>query len=550
MHHRLTSALAALAAAAATAALAAPAHGAFTGRAESTAAIAAAPVFAPRNTDPPVVTGVAREGEPLRATDGTWARGPVTVAYRWLRCDAAGDACAEIAGATAPTYTSAGADAGSRLRVRVTAANAGGATSAVSPATAVVAELPPVALNAPSIAGPTAVGDTLEAQPGSWSGSPSFSFRWLRCTGAGCTAVDTGPRYLLGGEDVGATLKVEITATNRGGASTATSASTATIGRHTYTQIVCAHPATGLGVDRDAALPPGFELQADIGSFGQTTSATRCAKGVQQTATRGVPLQTGGAFSTSTPGAGGALVYRVPAALQMTGAILFRAFTVSRSPGAGWDVAVQRGWDVRWIYGSPPDERCLWIEGCSARGAAHTPFAAQNALRVGAATAHVNGFNVVLVCNIPDASRTCVSHGTEAYRIFGGEVTLRDLHTPVVDTASGSLLTDATLAGTEQLTVAARDEGAGLYRVRVRLGDTQVAEASLAPTTERCRDVAPDNADPYEFNHPEPCPRSATTTAAFDTTGWPRGEHTMRVLVEDAGRNTVTVQRRTVTVGS
>lgn len=61
---------------------------------------------------------------------------PTTYIYKWLRCDAAGNACVDIPLADTAGYTISSSDIGSRLRVRVTASNAYGSgttQSAASP---------------------------------------------------------------------------------------------------------------------------------------------------------------------------------------------------------------------------------------------------------------------------------------------------------------------------------------------------------------------------------------------------------------------------------
>ena len=60
------------------------------------------------------------------------------IAYEWQRCNATGASCAAISGAAAKTYVVAKADAGVTLRVKVTATDSTGSTSATSVPTAVV----------------------------------------------------------------------------------------------------------------------------------------------------------------------------------------------------------------------------------------------------------------------------------------------------------------------------------------------------------------------------------------------------------------------------
>ena len=95
----------------------------------------------------PRVTGVAREGDTLTASEGAWAGAqPISLAFAWGRCDRDHDRCPLIPGATSRTCVPSADDVGWRLWVRVTATNAVGSTPAFSGETALVAARPPVNL--------------------------------------------------------------------------------------------------------------------------------------------------------------------------------------------------------------------------------------------------------------------------------------------------------------------------------------------------------------------------------------------------------------------
>ena len=108
-----------------------------TGKATSAATGTVLPP-APANTGLPAIGGSAVEGETLSAGKGTWTESPTSYAYQWEDCNAAGEACANVNGATASSYVLASSDVGHRLRVIVTASNAGGHNGATSAATGVV----------------------------------------------------------------------------------------------------------------------------------------------------------------------------------------------------------------------------------------------------------------------------------------------------------------------------------------------------------------------------------------------------------------------------
>lgn len=204
-----------------------------------TADSGAAPVSSPPvNTMPPNVSGTPQVGLKLTASTGNWnGAQPITYAYQWQQCGASGGSCALIDGAIAQTYTVTAPDVGHTIRVVVTATNSDGTASATSAATGVVQSTssPPANSSPPTISGTPQNGQTLHASPGSWTGTQTinYAFQWQRCnaTGAGCTPVPgaTDPAYTLSGADVGARLRVVVTASNSAGSSTATSAATAVV---------------------------------------------------------------------------------------------------------------------------------------------------------------------------------------------------------------------------------------------------------------------------------------------------------------------------------
>ncbi|MEA2475147.1 MAG: large repetitive protein, partial [Thermoleophilaceae bacterium] len=190
----------------------------------------------PANSAAPAISGTARDGQTLTAGDGTWTGTPtITFTRTWMRCDSSGNGCAAISGATGTTYSLLPADVGRTLRVEVTATNGAGSNSALSGQTAVVGANPPANSTPPTITGTARDGQTLTASNGIWSGTPTIGFarQWLRCdTGGGaCAQIGqaTGTTYVLAPADVGKTIRVEVTGTNGGGSSAATSAQTATV---------------------------------------------------------------------------------------------------------------------------------------------------------------------------------------------------------------------------------------------------------------------------------------------------------------------------------
>jgi hypothetical protein len=155
---------------------------------------------------------------------------------QWQRCDVAGGSCTTVG--TGAKYTIQAADGGYTLRVVVTVKNSLGSTTTASALTLPVGvaalPAPPANTAPPTISGTPQDGQTLSATTGTWSGSPSsYGYQWQRCdsSGAACSSVAgaTTATYALTSADVGATMRVVVTATNVAGSASASSPASAVV---------------------------------------------------------------------------------------------------------------------------------------------------------------------------------------------------------------------------------------------------------------------------------------------------------------------------------
>src|SRR5947207_11538829 len=101
----------------------------------------------------------------------------------------------------------------------------------------------------PSISGVVVVGATLTATTGAWSGSPtSYAYQWRRCDSAGASCVgvsgSTSSSYSLSSGDSGSTMRVVVTASNRYGSQSATSAATSAVLAATPIPVAGSYPAS------------------------------------------------------------------------------------------------------------------------------------------------------------------------------------------------------------------------------------------------------------------------------------------------------------------
>jgi len=210
---------------------------------------------APSNSSAPTISGNATVGSTVTANPGTWSGStPITFQYQWLICGASGDACHNIAGATAQTYRIRSEDAGNTLRVRVIASNSDGSSTATSgPSARIAGASAPANTSPPTISGNPTVGSTLTANPGTWTGAApiTFHYQWQICGANGEACHDIGgatsQSYVVRGGDAGNTIRVRVTATDSsGGSSSSTSVPTARL-------TAAAAPAAPVGCPKLAA---------------------------------------------------------------------------------------------------------------------------------------------------------------------------------------------------------------------------------------------------------------------------------------------------------
>jgi Ig domain of plant-specific actin-binding protein len=174
----------------------------------------------PVNHALPAVVGTARAGSQITGSSGTWSgTGTISYSYRWDRCDAAGNSCAQISGAALPTYPLTSADVGKTLGLVVTAKDSSGTAVSYANLIGPVAAASALAnIGRPIVAGTPAVGAKLNVTTGIWTTTPTtLTYSWLRCgpTGRACAAVAgaSASSYAPVAADVGHTLVARVQAT-------------------------------------------------------------------------------------------------------------------------------------------------------------------------------------------------------------------------------------------------------------------------------------------------------------------------------------------------
>lgn len=122
-------------------------------------------------------------------------------------------------------------------------------------------------------------------------------------------------------------------------------------------------------------------------------------------------------------------------------------------------------------------------------------------------------------------------------RVFRTQATLEDLSIPRVEKLAGRLLEPGVHRGVEGFALDASDSGAGVYRLVVELDGVERLAEVLDPSAGQCADQVPGNGSDYDFTTATPCLPRVSGSRTLDTRLLPDGEHTLRLLVEDAAGN-------------
>ncbi len=239
------------------------------------------PAEAPSNTSSPSLSGTTLDGGVLSADPGAWSgTQDIAYTYQWQRCDADGQNCVDVPGATGSTYALGQGDVGHTVDVVITATNTEGSLPATSQASSVVQPAPPISTSPPTIGGNLDDGQTLSAGNGSWSGTGPFSetYQWQRCDvdGQNCADVPgaTAATYQLGSGDIGHTIVVIVTDTNAAGSDSAASSPSSVVQAAPPTST--SPPTIGGSAGEGRTLNAGNGSWSGTGPFSETYQWQRC----------------------------------------------------------------------------------------------------------------------------------------------------------------------------------------------------------------------------------------------------------------------------------
>ncbi len=195
-----------------------------------------------------------------------------------------------------------------RLSFLAAAAAAAVSALAVAGLTQASPKAAPTNTAPPTISGTPQAGQTLTADHGQWTGSPtSYGYQWQRCdkTGASCAGVSgaNSRLYDLHSQDVGHTIRVRVTARNSDGATSETSVPTAVVASRPAAPAPTGCPS-GSGTIQIADLTPPANLA--IVGFSSTPQVLgrhvgTLAIAVKVTACGGRPVQGALVYAAAVP---------------------------------------------------------------------------------------------------------------------------------------------------------------------------------------------------------------------------------------------------------
>ena len=139
-----------------------------------------------------------------------------------------------------------------------------------------------------------------------------------------------------------------------------------------------------------------------------------------------------------------------------------------------------------------------------------------------------------------DAGQACAEGGSEGawslVRLWWANLLLANEATPSASGVGGTLLSP-NAAGTAELTLAAADPGGpGVYLVIVQIDGKTVYSGTPNNNGGKCAAVGT-SGSALMFDYSQPCRTSESVDLPINTTTIPNGQHTLKVLVQDAAGN-------------
>jgi hypothetical protein len=160
--------------------------------------------------------------------------------------------------------------------------------------------------------------------------------------------------------------------------------------------------------------------------------------------------------------------------------------------------------------------------------------------------APVSSINVNASCN--GATGPCPANAQLAHLDLSYvTLLLNDTTTPTVAKVEGSLTTSAMLAGTAEISFNATDNGPGIYSAWLVVDGKAQPPVLVNSNNGLCKNLGQTKDGTRSFAEPEPCAKSTSGSVSLNTTGLPDGQHSVKLIVDDAAGNSTTAYVGTIT---
>lgn len=236
--------------------------------------------------------------------------------------------------------------------------------------------------------------------------------------------------------------------------------------------------------------------------------------------------------------------YSAPPGIELTSIALWRWMSVDRGTDFGTPIV---------YISSPLDqlnaanvlETCT--QGCGGRGDLGNPFASENLVAKRDLPRGTQSFWIHARC---DGGGTCpAAPGPDkaTFRLFAGDVLLRDSEGPKPGSVGGSLTAPGPQRKTKNLLFSVTDAGSGVYSGTVLIGGRTVYSGVLDDNGGLCRSQ-PRSDGARAFLHGAPCKPQVNASVDIDTTRVPDGVQELRIVVDDAAGNSTTLFTGEITI--
>jgi hypothetical protein len=175
-------------------------------------------------------------------------------------------------------------------------------------------------------------------------------------------------------------------------------------------------------------------------------------------------------------------------------------------------------------------DQCFAQAGCRSKGSWSKHVSTSNLVQ--ASNRSADKLLLSITCGSSSSSRCPAKSPGAHLQIHRLDVTLEDNQDPILESAPSGPVVDPAkppLTGLEPVSLSATDGGGGVYQALFEVDGHIVDRRVIDRNGGHCQ---------QPFDLPRPCKNGASGTVMFNTATVPDGQHSLRILVTDAGGNT------------